>query len=67
MERSEGWTGDFARRTETKVSRLDFKTKPLDPSLRVKELGAVKRENELRSERREAYLLDIQRVSSFKI
>ena len=54
-----GCTDDFAGRRETKVSRFDFKTKPLDQILRVNTLGQ-KRENELRLEIREEYLSDLQ-------
>ena len=49
------------------MSRLDFETKPLDPTSIVKSLGRYK-EKELRSEIREAYLSDLRsRMSSFKI
>ena len=54
-----GWTDDFAGRREARVSRLDFKTKPLDP-LDSKMLGTVEREKELRAEITEANLSDLR-------
>ena len=53
-----GWTEDFAGRREARVSRLDFETKPLDPTSIVKTLGQYR--EELRSEIREAYLSDLR-------
>ena len=55
------WTSDFARSRKARVSKLDFETKPLDPTSRVKSrLGKVEREKELRSEIGDAYLSDLR-------